>query len=107
MYNNNDICSVLTKKITAMNGHGILKFSDDKKTVISILGETVEIASQKETYDALEKMRQSGQIDLPQLKDAMHEANVNAELPWDNFINHGGVSTTFHHSWTEEDIPTC
>ena len=62
----------------------LLTFSDDKKTVIRILGEVTEATSKKEVYEILEKMRQKSEINLPILKDAIYEAILSMELPWDN-----------------------
>ena len=86
-----------------MNKPGLLTFSDDKKTVTSIFGELIKAASQRETYNALEKMRQEGQIDLPQLKDAMYEAMTNDKLPWDNPLHSQPEITLVHHVVDEEE----
>ena len=73
----------------------LLTFSSDGKSVVSAFGESITAFSKKEVFDALEKMRQKNDIVLPQLKDAMHEAIVAENLPWDlPTYSHGGPKET-------------
>jgi len=107
VYNHNVIVQYPQFNPAIMNVH--LKFSSDGKSVVSAFGEEITAYSKKEVFDALERMRQKNDILLPQLKEAMYEAIIAENLPWDlATCSHGGISEAVwvgKGSTHKEEIP--